>query len=1147
MRDLLTALAGAVILVLVAALAVPPFVDWQAHRALVDRAIAQSLGVPARTDGRIEVRLLPSPRLRVDRLHIGTDPERPSLDARFVKAEIALAPLLKGEFRFTETRVGRAEIRLPLAGPDALKLPPDLGESLRGRDFAIEALHVQQFLVTTQVPATGRTDQFYAQDLTLQAPALVGPWRVEGTSGGVPFRAVSGTPGSDGRVAVKISGGGDAHPRFEADARFGLAPQESGGAVQVESEGTARLVVGPPTQVAGAYLPFSLSGAFKARGALVRFEGVDLAIDPGGRTLRLGGTGRLDLRQWRAGLSLEARRLDLDAFLTSTEGQNLIARGLPNWGGALPAMLDLDLSVGSAVLGGDELSNLVLTGTVERAGGLLLRRLSVTGPADSTLSVSGQVETAPFRLTGPVALVAPDSEALGRYLRRLGVEGPLTALLDGRRIEAAADLSADPASLSLRNLRVALGPARITGNARYTAAEAGVRGRFDAQIRANGIDIAALPPLGTTLGTLRDLDLALTLEARDVRFGTIGSGNGTIAASIQTDGASVVVDSLAVTDLAGASATLSGRIGADGTGRVSGRLKAPVAAPLLGLLERVWVGELRLLPPFLKDAPLDLAVTLDREGTAGALRTQAKGSAGGGTLDLTLASRGARIEGGTAALSTARAGTWFGRADIPGLQRPAELRLSAERPEESALAITADGTVAGLRIATARPILFGADALPTGGALRVETADLAPFLTLAGAASLQPGAWPADLTVTLSQEAGASAAALTGQIAGSAVDGTLLHAPGGILRGRLTLDRLSLPQVAAALVLPVQENGRFGSPGHFPAITLDARIAKLDLGRGLAATDATVALGLSEASLTLRDLTAKLGGGRIAGSATITRAGAGAALSGSGSLADVAIAGLGGGPIGGRLDADLRFSTAAETLPGLGDGLSGSGTLILKDLRIPAADPGAPGRALARAVEIDDPLREGRLQALVAEELGKAAAQASGPARAAATIVGGILRAGQYDIDFGSARWAGTIGYDLRNARLDARGTLTGGPVPRGWSTGPSTIQLGLAGPLSAPDQVLDVGALSNGLAAFVLQRELETIELTEADQVERQRRRARIEMDKARAAALKAAADKAAAEKAAAEKAAAEEAARRARSLGEGIAQPPAPAEAQP
>ncbi|MEE7485345.1 hypothetical protein [Methylobacterium oryzae] len=121
-----------------------------------------------------------------------------------------------------------------------------------------------------------------------------------------------------------------------------------------------------------------------------------------------------------------------------------------------------------------------------------------------------------------------------------------------------------------------------------------------------------------------------------------------------------------------------------------------------------------------------------------------------------------------------------------------------------------------------------------------------------------------------------------------------------------------------------------------------------------------------------------------------------------------------------------------------------------------------------------------------------------------------------------------------------------GGPLPRGWNAGPLAVQYGLTGPLGAPERVLDVGTLSNGLAAFVLQRELETIELTEADQVERQRRRARIEMDRARAASLKAAAEKAAADKAAADKAA-EEAAKRARNPEEGIAQPPAPAEVRP
>ncbi|MFD0937477.1 AsmA family protein, partial [Methylobacterium trifolii] len=200
MRDLLTALAGAVILVLVAALAAPPFIDWQGQRAFVDRTLSRSLGVPVRSEGRIEVRLLPSPRLRFDRLHLGDDPgkgvaDRPALDVRFVKAEIALAPLLKGEVRFTETRIGRAEIKLPVSEGEALLLPPGLSDSLAGRDLAIEDLHVQQFLLTTIVPATGRTDQLYAEGLHLQAPALAGPWRVEGTSGGLPFRLASGEPG----------------------------------------------------------------------------------------------------------------------------------------------------------------------------------------------------------------------------------------------------------------------------------------------------------------------------------------------------------------------------------------------------------------------------------------------------------------------------------------------------------------------------------------------------------------------------------------------------------------------------------------------------------------------------------------------------------------------------------------------------------------------------------------------------------------------------------------------------------------------------------------------------------------------------------------------------------------------------------------
>ena len=176
----------------------------------------------------------------------------------------------------------------------------------------------------------------------------------------------------------------------------------------------------------------------------------------------------------------------------------------------------------------------------------------------------------------------------------------------------------------------------------------------------------------------------------------------------------------------------------------------------------------------------------------------------------------------------------------------------------------------------------------------------------------------------------------------------------------------------------------------------------------------------------------------------------------------------------------------------------------------------------------------------------------AGPVTTPASLVGGSLRAGPLTLALGAARWSGTLGIDLRDARLDARGTLVAGQAPKGWSGANPSIQLGFAGPIRNPERSVDAGPVTNGLAALVLQRELEKIELFEADQSERLRRRARIEMDKARALAIKAAADKLAAEEAARQarlraQQAADEAAREAQARETEAARRQLPPEANP
>ena len=254
MRDILTALAAILILVLGAAVVAPPMIDWDARRDDIEAALSKAAGTPVRTDGHIAVRLLPSPRIRIDGLRVGQPGDLgPSLLARFVKGEVALTPLLSGKVRITEMRVGRAEMRLAVGGD--VRIPRELvADASREREWAVEDLFIGQLLVTTLAPATGRTNQAYAENVRVQSQALVGPWRVEGTTAGVPFRLATGSLGPDQAVSVKLSGGGDAYPRFDLDAKLDLAAG-TGGAPSVS--GNARTERTAPTSRAATVRPAS--------------------------------------------------------------------------------------------------------------------------------------------------------------------------------------------------------------------------------------------------------------------------------------------------------------------------------------------------------------------------------------------------------------------------------------------------------------------------------------------------------------------------------------------------------------------------------------------------------------------------------------------------------------------------------------------------------------------------------------------------------------------------------------------------------------------------------------------------------------------------------------------------------------------------
>jgi hypothetical protein len=153
-----------------------------------------------------------------------------------------------------------------------------------------------------------------------------------------------------------------------------------------------------------------------------------------------------------------------------------------------------------------------------------------------------------------------------------------------------------------------------------------------------------------------------------------------------------------------------------------------------------------------------------------------------------------------------------------------------------------------------------------------------------------------------------------------------------------------------------------------------------------------------------------------------------------------------------------------------------------------------------RVLASGDPLANGRVQAFVAEELARGPLYAS--VSAPVTLVGGVIRTSPFAADAGPAVWQGAVAFDARTLTLDARGTLTAKSAPAGWPGGAPAIVLNWRGPIRAPVREIDAGPLASGVAAVVLQSELEKIEAFEADASERARQSQRRDMDRLRRAA---------------------------------------------
>jgi hypothetical protein len=447
-------------LLVIAAWAVPPMLDWGRFRASIAAIAGAELGRTVQIGGDVALRLFPQPVLTASDVTLPEQGDGMSARISNLRLEVELGPLLAGRLVVRDLVLGGPVLTLPWPLPGRLVSP------VRPRVPHAFAAHVENGALHVGLAAiTGINAAIHGGPSTEtaagQAPDAP-PLAAFGAEGFASFdgqrwrfTTALGAPDADGVSAVDLAMQG-----------LGMA-QDTGGALQgTLSDGTLQghlHAAGPNLALImpSSALSWQADAPFVASGERVVSSALRMSLGgaPASATvaLQLAAPSRLDVR-------LNAASLDLDGWARLLRG---------TFAGIDPPSIPirLDLAADSGTLLGASLGG--LAGIVLLDGGrATLEHVTAHLPGDATLAFSGKIgrgDHALLTVEGPATLDAPDLHATLAWLR------PLAPPL----------MDAIPHAV--------LRSARLTGTAKLTpggfSAE-GVTGSVDGGPMSGGFDLA---------------------------------------------------------------------------------------------------------------------------------------------------------------------------------------------------------------------------------------------------------------------------------------------------------------------------------------------------------------------------------------------------------------------------------------------------------------------------------------------------------------------------------------------------------------------------------------------------------------------------------------------------------------------------------
>jgi AsmA family/AsmA-like C-terminal region len=1108
LRDLLTGLAILLLVCLTGALVAPHLIDWNSRRGQIAGWIETATGQKVSIEGPVAVELLPTPVLKLSHVRFEGDGKLRGQIGRF-RMKLALPPLLRGEIRITQALLQGADIAIRTEEGGAGPGLPAAGGLLAS--VGLERLGITE----SRFRLIGRdgVESFAAERVEglVDATSLLGPYRgsvVFGVAGDRRTLRFS-TARIDADVlrlkALLEHEGAAARAEYDGMLRWGSGPLQLEGALA--ANGNAAFVVdGRVGQVI-----WRAAAKVKSEGARAALDGIELAFGNTERQTVFTGNGDIDLsREGALALTLSTQQLDLDRLLAGEESRLAlsperllmsVAQGLSGAGGKPLLSGDIDLSVGSLLVGGDVVvgPRVVLRG---RDGRIALERLSGELPGRTEAKFEGAGVADGSVVAGRMTLETRDLAKLSGWFH-----GTPARPLAVRVLKLEGDLRQSATETSISRALLVADDMRLEGS--LTLDSAPSRPKLTMRLTADQLDVLKVPeiPEGDAAGVW---DLDLQVDARRVRYRGVGAGN--IALRLRKEGGAAHLDELRIKDLDGANLTASGRL--DGVSpKLDARLQATRVEAILQLADRLsthWGAPL-LASRAASLAPADLTITwapdpanitlrrataVGRLGVteidAAARLTPAGDLAGPDTLSVTLKSPSPSSlfrQIGLDAIPIAAAGA-------------VDLKLSGGGV--SARTPVADwslrGALAGLAVDMAAKQTTN-PAEPYTGRVRLSSPDLSPLAQtlLIAVPAVTPGQrFVLDAGFDL-RGYRITLRDFDMRSGGNQVKGEIAFnlAEFGRVSGQLRAGQLDASAIAPLIFgeAPVDAvdagwgKAAFGNPA---AITLPGDLwieaDSVVLGRGLIINRPKFVLRFDSGLIFIEHAEGQWLNGALRAQATLRRNNRSVSFTGRFGLEgwhlDSMALQTAAGPLKGRASAQVDVSAIGDSPLALIAALSGNGRLDLMNAEVTGLAHGALDgllktgpldfAAVTRQALTDDLQR--RLQGSMVLPSGQTPL----------AIGAGVLRAGPLRFAGKAEEITTGLALDFKDMTLSARTALMAREQPKHWSGPPPSAEVLLRGPMRNPVREIDVSGLANGLTAIAIQRETERIEVLEQDQRER-------------------------------------------------------------